>query len=296
MQLEAEVDAFLEHLRVERALAKNSILAYGRDLSDLCQALGAQSVTKTSECTTEHLRTWLNQLGERGLSARSLARRLSATRGFLRFAVREGWIPGDPSQGLSPPRIGRRLPRDHSAADLTALLDVTDASTLRGSRDRALLAVLYGGGLRVSEVCSIELSDLDRKAGLVKVMGKGQRPRLVPLGEVCLDAIDHYLTLRGDGDRAKHARSLFVGPSGRKLTRQAVWKIVRKAGRLLGLRTDLFPHSLRHSFASHLLAGGADLRSVQMLLGHASITTTEIYTHVSMAHVEAAFRKAHPRA
>lgn len=296
MQLEAEVDAFLEHLRVERALAKNSVLAYGRDLSDLCQALSAQNVTNASECTTEHLRTWLNQLGERGLSARSLARRLSATRGFLRFALREGWIVRDPSQGLSPPRIGRRLPRDHSAADLTALLEVSDASTLRGSRDRALLAVLYGGGLRVSEVCSIELSDLDRKAGLVKVMGKGQRPRLVPLGEVCLDAIDHYLTLRGDSGRAKPTRSLFAGPSGQKLTRQAVWKIVRKAGRLLGLRTDLFPHALRHSFASHLLAGGADLRSVQMLLGHASITTTEIYTHVSMAHVEAAFRKAHPRA
>lgn len=296
MQLEAEVDAFLEHLRVERALAKNSVSAYGRDLTDLGQALGSAGVTRSGEITSEHLRTWLGQLGQRGLSARSLARRLSATRGFLRFAVREGWLAKDPSQGLSPPRIGRRLPRDHSPADLTALLEMADASSVRGARDRALLAVLYGGGLRVSEVCALQMGDLDRNAGLVKVLGKGQRPRLVPLGEVCLDAIDHYLGLRSEQARLAASRFLFAGPSGRNLTRQAVWKVVRKVGRQLGLRTDLFPHALRHSFASHLLAGGADLRSVQMLLGHASITTTEIYTHVSMAHVEAAFRKAHPRA
>jgi len=295
MPLEAEVDAFLEHLQVERALAKNSLLAYGRDLSDLTQALQALGVTGVGELSTDQLRAWLNQLGERGLSARSMARRLSATRGFLRFAVREGWLLRDPSEGVAPPRVGRRLPRDRSTNELSLLLQVSDTTSLRGCRDRALLAVLYGGGLRVSEVCAIRLTELDQSAGLVKVLGKGERPRLVPLGEVCLDAIDQYLALRRTTG-ARPSVFLFAGPSGKQLTRQAVWKIVRKVGRELGLGTDLFPHALRHSFASHLLAGGADLRAVQLLLGHASITTTEIYTHVSAAHVEAAFRKAHPRA
>jgi integrase/recombinase XerD len=298
MQLEAEIDAFLEHLRVERALAKNSVLAYGRDLTDLALCLNQAGIEQAADLGTADLRDWLRQLGRRGLSGRSIARRLSALRGFVRFAVREGWIAQDPSQGLTPPRVGRKLPRDKSPAELTALLASPGPSTPRGARDRAILTVLYGGGLRVSEVCALELTDLDRSAGVIKVLGKGDKPRLVPLGEVCLDAIDAYLQARSAGGKAKvkSTRTLFCGPSGAPLTRQAVWKIVRKAGRALGLGSDLFPHALRHSFASHLLTGGADLRSVQLLLGHASITTTEIYTHVSAAHVEAAFRKAHPRA
>jgi len=300
MQLEAEIDAFLEHLRVERALAKNSVLAYGRDLTDLALSLSQTGGKRAADLGAADLRDWLRQLGRRGLSGRSIARRLSALRGFVRFALREGWIAQDPTQGLTPPRVGRKLPRDKSPAELTALLASPGPRTPRGARDRAILAVLYGGGLRVSEVCSLQLTDLDRSAGVVKVLGKGDKPRLVPLGEVCLDAIDAYLQARAAGDKvkakAKATRSLFCGPSGAPLTRQAVWKIVRKAGRALGLGSDLFPHALRHSFASHLLSGGADLRSVQLLLGHASITTTEIYTHVSAAHVEAAFRKAHPRA
>jgi integrase/recombinase XerD len=298
MQLEAEVDAFLEHLRVERALAKNSVLAYGRDLTDLTLALGTAGITRAGEVQTGHLRDWLRELGRRGLSGRSIARRLSALRGFLRFATREGWIVQDPSQGLSPPRVGRKLPRDRSAAELASLLTGPVTEGPRSARDRAILAVLYGGGLRVSEVCGLELTALDRSRGLIQVLGKGERPRLVPLGEVCLDAIDTYLEARRVAPKAKvqASRFLFCGPSGARLTRQAVWKIVRRVGRELGLGAELFPHALRHSFASHLLSGGADLRSVQLLLGHASITTTEIYTHVSAAHVEAAFRKAHPRA
>jgi integrase/recombinase XerD len=283
-------------LRVERALAKNSVAAYGRDLSDLCKCLGDSGVTRAAEIDTAALRRWLGDLGERALAGRSVARRLSAARGFLRFAVREGWLPIDPSQGLTPPRVGRKLPKDRSAAELSALLGALDAESPRGSRDRAMIAVLYGGGLRVSELCDARMADLDRPAGLLKVLGKGDKPRLVPLGEVCLDAIDAYLTLRSSAPRQEACRYLFCGPSGARLTRQAVWKIVRRAGAGLGLDSALFPHALRHSFASHLLSGGADLRTVQLLLGHASIKTTEIYTHVSAAHVETAYRKAHPRA
>lgn len=298
LRLEGQIDAFLEHLRVERALAKNSVLAYGRDLTDLCLALDQVGVGRAADLETGHLRDWLRELGRRGLSGRSIARRLSAVRGFVRFAVREGWIAEDPSHGLAPPRVGRKLPRDRSSAELTSLLARSEVQGARGARDRAILAVLYGGGLRVSELCGLELTDLDRSAGLLKVLGKGERPRLVPLGEVGLDAVDAYLNARNASPKAKvkATRYLFCGPSGARLTRQAVWKIVRRAGQALGLGSELFPHALRHSFASHLLSGGADLRSVQLLLGHASITTTEIYTHVSAAHVEAAFHKAHPRA
>lgn len=296
MRLEAEIDGFLEHLRVERALAKNSVAAYGRDLTDLCTSLGERGITSAKEIDTAALRRWLSELGERALGGRSVARRLSAARGFLRFAVREGWLKSDPSQGLTPPRIGRKLPKDRSAAELSALLGASDDESPRSARDRAILAVLYGGGLRVSELCDARLADLDRAMGLLKLLGKGDKQRLVPLGEVCLDAIDTYLTARSSAPRQKASPHLFCGPSGAPLTRQAVWKIVRKAGSRLGLDSNLFPHALRHSFASHLLSGGADLRTVQLLLGHASIKTTEIYTHVSAAHVEAAYRKAHPRA
>lgn len=310
MRLGAQIDLFLAHLRVERALSPHSVSAYASDLADLDRYLDSAQQepsgkepsgkepggARDSSVSSDDLRGWLADLGRRGLSTRSMARKLSAARTFFRFAEGEGFVREDPSLGLRAPHVPRSLPRDESPAELLELLSLPDVHTLRGLRDRALLGVLYGAGLRVSEVVQLSIGDLDRQGGTVRALGKGKKVRLAPLGAPCLDYIDQYLSARHESPKQAQSPLLFCGPSGRPLTRQAVWKLVRSYGRALGLRKDLFPHALRHSFASHLLAFGADLRSVQMLLGHASIATTEIYTHVSAAHVERAYRAAHPRA
>jgi integrase/recombinase XerD len=249
-------------------------------------------------------------LAKEGLGARSAARHLSALRGLSKFLVREGLLDHDPTSLTARPRLGRRLPRALGETELLRLLETPDASTLRGLRDRAMLSVTYAAGLRVSELVRLELGDIDMKRGVVSALGKGSKRRLVPLGEVALEHLEAYLAARDrdDAERAKKplkkhpaatgkgAALVFRSPRGGPLTRQAFWKIVGQHARAAGLRGGAHPHQLRHSFATHLLRGGADLRSVQTLLGHAHVVTTEIYTHVSRDHVRDAHRRAHPRA
>jgi integrase/recombinase XerD len=294
MALEAAVDAYLAHLRVERALSPHTVGAYGRDLAGFVEFAAAAGVDQPKALDLAIVSGWLSSLGRAGLSPRTAARKLSAARGLVRFLLREGELSEDPTRLAARPRLGRRLPRPLAESDVVRLIETPDPSTLRGLRDRAMLSVAYAAGLRVSELVGLTLGEVDLRRGIVSVLGKGSKRRLVPLGEVALAHLDAYLAARA-GSEAKASATLFQSPRGGPLTRQGFWKIVGQYARAAGISARVHPHRLRHSFATHLLAGGADLRSVQTLLGHAHVVTTEIYTHVSREHLRAVHRRSHPR-
>jgi integrase/recombinase XerD len=301
--LDGLVEAYLNHLRVERALSPRTLEAYGRDLSKLSSFAEEAGIDRAEAIDLGTVSGWLGKLAQDGLSARSAARHLSAVRGLMKFLLREGALSADPTELSARPRFGRRLPRTLSEAEVLRLLDAPDTTTLRGLRDRAMLSVAYAAGLRVSELVNLTPGDVDLKRGIVSAFGKGDKRRLVPLGQLTLDHLQAYLQVRDElsvtslsAARKSASPVLFLSPRGGALTRQGFWKIVGGYARGIGLRGRVYPHQLRHSFATHLLTGGADLRSVQTMLGHASIATTEIYTHVSGDHVRKAHRRSHPRA
>lgn len=306
MRLDAALDFYLQHLRVERALSQNTVLAYGRDLGKLMAFAEASGTSEVEQIDLGVISGWIREMSREGLGPRSTARHLSSARGLCKFLMREGVLRADPTELAARPRFGRKLPRALGETEMVTLIEAPPPDTLRGLRDRAMLSLMYAAGLRVSELISLTLGDVDRARGIVSALGKGKKRRLVPLGEVALDHLAAYLEARGAESSAKAARLgassvkvsqlLFPSPRGGKLTRQAFWKIVGRTARGAGLRGHVHPHQLRHSFATHLLSGGADLRSVQTLLGHANVATTEIYTHVSQDRVRQAYRKAHPRA
>ena len=306
MKLDAALDFYLQHLRVERALSPNTVMAYGRDLGKLLAYAEAAGVSDIENVDLGTISGWVQQMSRAGLGPRSSARHLSAARGLCKFLMREGTLKADPTELAARPRFGRKLPRALGEEEMVTLIEAPPPDTLRGLRDRAMLSLMYAAGLRVSELISLTLGDVDRARGIVSALGKGKKRRLVPLGEVALDHLAAYLQAREADALARAARMgasprqvsqmLFPSPRGGKLTRQAFWKIVGRTARGAGLRGHVHPHQLRHSFATHLLSGGADLRSVQTLLGHANVATTEIYTHVSQDRVREVYRKAHPRA
>jgi integrase/recombinase XerD len=284
----------LDHLRVERGLSKNTLESYARDLSALLAFAG--DTLPLASLDGGVLAGLLVESGRQGLSARSTSRRLSALRGFFRFLLQEKAIPTDPTTILERPKLRRRLPKVLSQDEVLRLVDAPDPTTDRGLRDRAMLHLMYASGLRVSEVCGLKLADLDRQRGLVAAFGKGGKRRLVPVGEVALGHLDRYLDDVRPRQSSPRETVLFVSPRGGNLTRQGVWKLIKAYARGAGILTPLSPHKLRHSFATHLLRGGADLRAVQAMLGHADLGTTEIYTRVAQDHLQAAHRRAHPRA
>jgi integrase/recombinase XerD len=294
MALEAAVDAYLAHLRVERALSPHTVGAYGRDLAGFVEFAATAGVDQPKALDLAIVSGWLSSLGRAGLSPRTAARKLSAARGLVRFLLREGELSEDPTRLAARPRLGRRLPRPLAESDVVRLIETPDPSTLRGLRDRAMLSVAYAAGLRVSELVGLTLGEVDLRRGIVSVLGKGSKRRLVPLGEVALAHLDAYLAARA-ASKPEASATLFQSPRGGPLTRQGFWKIVGQYARAAGISARVHPHRLRHSFATHLLAGGADLRSVQTLLGHAHVVTTEIYTHVSREHLRAVHRRSHPR-
>ena len=303
MTLDGLVEAYLNHLRVERALSPRTLEAYGRDLAKLSAFAEQAGISDASAIDLGAVSGWLGSLAKDGLGARSAARHLSAVRGLMKFLLREGALTSDPTELSARPRFGRRLPRTLSEAEVLRLLEAPDTSTLRGLRDRAMLSVTYAAGLRVSELVGLTLGDIDLARGIVSAFGKGGKRRLVPLGNITLDHLQAYLRARAEVGIEKMPRGkkpagpvLFPSPRGGPLTRQGFWKIVGRYARGIGIRGRVYPHQLRHSFATHLLTGGADLRSVQTMLGHASVATTEIYTHVSRDHVRNAHRRSHPRA
>jgi integrase/recombinase XerD len=297
LSYDAACDLFLGHCKVERNLSPNTIEGYGRDLARLGRFLDGRRVTTAARVTPVHFTDYLLALADEGLSARSRARALVAIRGLFRFLHSERHIDGDPTETLDAPRIGRRLPDVLGMDAVDRLLAAPRPDTPRGLRDQAMLETLYATGLRVSELVGLAMGDLNLQAGWVRVTGKGRKQRMVPLGEAAGERIAAYLAevrprfLRNPGERA-----VFLTERGGPMTRQGFWKLLRRYSRAAGLPRDVSPHKLRHSFATHLIERGADLRAVQAMLGHADISTTQIYTHVSRARLVELYRKHHPRA
>jgi len=294
VDLQGWIDAYLDHLRVERSLAANTLEAYARDLNALVAHVGAD--TAPSGIGAEAVASLMVDNVGRGFGARSSARQLSAIRGWFRFLVRERAVAEDPTKLVDRPKLARKLPRVLSFDEVERLLAAPDTRTDRGALHAAMLHVMYASGLRVSELCSLRLGDLDLQRGLVAPHGKGGKRRLVPVGEVAMDFTSRYLRDVRPRFAAEGERLLFVSLRGGAFTREGFWRMVRRYAVGAGIVPLPSPHKLRHSFATHLLRGGADLRAVQAMLGHADLGTTEIYTHVAQDHVRAAHAKAHPRA
>lgn len=290
------VAGFLEALQVERGASHNTVSAYRRDLAAFLRFLDRRG-TALRAVTLTDLGEYATSLKRRGLGARSVARHLSAVRGLYRFLMTTGRIARDPTEHLDSPRPPRRLPRTLSIEDAVAVVETPDTSTRDGLRDRALLELLYASGMRASEAASLRIEDINLTAGYVVCTGKGSRQRLVPVGAQAIAWVRRYLgTARERFVRRADPGTVFLSRLGRPLSRQSLWGILKRAARRAGLRAGASPHTLRHSFASHLLERGADLRSVQAMLGHADIATTQIYTHLPSAVIHEMYRKFHPRA
>jgi integrase/recombinase XerD len=289
-------DLFLHHLRIERGLAGNTVDNYALDLQAYLAFLHARGLDRLTQVTAVQVREHLAELGDQGLGARSLARHLSAIKSLHRHLVEEGDLPADPARDVHPPKLPQRLPEWLSLAEVDALLAAPDLSTPRGLRDRAMLELMYACGLRVSELCTLRLGDLRQDPGLVRVFGKGSKERLVPVGRSAIQHTDAYLRMaRGVLLANRDSPFLFVGVRRPRVGRAGFWRDVQRWAGKAGIQKAVSPHKLRHSFATHLLERGADLRAVQAMLGHASIATTQIYTHVDRAHLKEVHRRFHPR-
>jgi integrase/recombinase XerD len=290
------VAAWLDHLRVERGLSPNTLVAYARDLRVLAAFADGRGVGLLDLAPAD-LADFAGGLRERGLKARSQARHVFAVRGFFDFALREGLIGRDPTENVRAPRAFRALPRYLSSAQVELLLNAPDTATTLGLRDRAVLEVLYATGLRASELTGLALDGLDLELGVVRVFGKGGKERLVPLGREARRWVTRYLAEgRGRFAGERSLSLLFLSRRGGRLSAMGLWGLVRRHAVKAGIERILTPHVLRHSFATHLLERGADLRALQAMLGHADISTTEIYTHVSRERLRQIYDKLHPRA
>ena len=293
--LDEMLEQFYHHLSAERGLAALTLESYSHDLQDFREFLFTLARTSWEEFTLEDLQTYLGALEARGLSARSRARRLSALRQFFRFLVREEKISTNPVELLDSPRLPMKLPNVLGEGEVAALLAATDPTTPLGQRDGALLEVLYATGLRVSELVGLTFKQVDLRRGVVRVRGKGNKERVVPLVAPAVEKLNLYLTQsRPQLIKGRESHYLFLNRRGGPLSRQGFWKILKQYALQAGVR-ELSPHTLRHSFATHLLSRGANLRVLQLLLGHADLATTQIYTHLDAARLREVHKKAHPR-
>jgi integrase/recombinase XerD len=297
MEITATISSFLTHVRVEKGLSSNTVSAYRRDLTKF-DAFARKRKVSLEGVTRDDLVDFLAGLYRSNLESKSVARHLVTLRNFFRFAQIQELIAEDPSINLESPKIRRSLPGYLRLEEVERLLNQPDVKTPSGLRDRAMLEVLYSTGLRVSELTGLRVIDLDMKVGCVRCIGKGDKERIVPVGKKALSIVEKYLRearpkLLG---KTQGSPTLFVNRRGVQLSRVGVWKILSAYGRLAGMRVALTPHMLRHSFATHLLERGADLRSVQLMLGHADISTTQIYTHVVEERLKQIYKAHHPRA
>jgi len=293
--LDELLEQFYHHLSAERGLAPLTLESYAHDLQDFREFLFTLARTSWEEVTLEDLQNYLGALEARGLSARSRARRLSALRQFFRFLVREEKISTNPVELLDSPRLPMKLPKVLGEREVAALLATTDPATPWGQRDGALLEVLYATGLRVSELVGLTLKQVDLRRGVVRVRGKGNKERVVPLVPPAVEKLSLYLAQgRPHLIKGRESHFLFLNRRGGRLSRQGFWKILKHYALQAGIR-ELSPHTLRHSFATHLLSRGANLRVLQLLLGHADLATTQIYTHLDAARLREIHKKAHPR-
>lgn len=293
------VRKYLEYLEVERNYSPNTILSYETDLVEFTSFLKKDGVSTVTEVGKETLRAFLGSLLERGFSKRSLARKIAALRSFFKYLKRQNAILFNPALSLITPRVEKKLPSFLDERSMQLLLDAPDRSTPRGKMDAAILELFYSTGMRLSELVNLDVEDVDKSGGEVKVMGKGRKERILPLGSKAHTAIEQYLQVRpsspGMGSRSKN-QPLFVTRRGERIYPQAVGRIVRRYIDRVSEIDKKSPHILRHSFATHMLNRGADLKAVKELLGHESLSTTQIYTHVSTARMKNVYEKAHPKA
>jgi len=289
--LSSQMAAYLDFCRIEKGLSANSLASYTFDLSKFNTFVGAAELTGS-----ENLNGYLDSLSEAGLSSRSVARHMATLRGLYGYLLREGAIGQDPTEFMRSPKQWQNIPKFLNLQEIEKIIQAPDLQRPTGLRDRAMLEVLYATGLRVSELCRVGVSDLNSDLGVVRTTGKGNKQRLVPVGKEALAAVSEYLRSgRSALLKGRSSRYLFITARGGCLTRQAFWKLLAGYGRKAGIFRGLTPHVLRHSFATHLLEGGADLRSVQVMLGHSDISTTQIYTHVLRSRLRQTVEEHHPR-
>ncbi|MEW5796069.1 MAG: site-specific tyrosine recombinase/integron integrase [Candidatus Zixiibacteriota bacterium] len=293
MSFEDAIEDFIQHLKLERGLSANSLAAYRADLRDLWTT-AKQADYKA--VTSQQINQYFNRLAAKGRKPATLARKLSASKRFFQYLCAKDKSLRDPTTGYRAPRISRYHPDYLTVEEIERILDATKLDPKLEGRDRAVIELLYGCGLRISELLDLKVGDFEFEAGFVRVIGKGNKQRLVPLGRFAREAVERYLDSPG---RARFltdsGRYLLINPNGKRLSRVGLWKSIRKLVTRAGITKSVTPHTFRHSFATHLLAGGADLRTVQEMLGHADISTTEIYTQIDQGYIVAEHRRHHPR-
>jgi len=296
------MDALLDYihfLQVERQLSKNTLASYRRDLESYIEHLHkVQEIENLTSVTRSNILLHLEDLRNNGISARTIARHISAIRSFHQFLLREKVTDSDPTIHLDMPQIDQKLPKVLTVEEVDALIAIPDRSKPQGIRDIAMLELLYASGMRISECIGLNLNDVHITMGFVRVFGKGGKERIVPLGKSALKACDAYLQVARDRLQGKYPKTdaFFINQRGKRLTRQGCWKLLKEHAEKANIKKEITPHTLRHSFATHLIENGADLRAVQEMLGHADISTTQIYTHISKTRLSEVYKQFHPRA
>ena len=291
------LDDWVGYLTVERNLSENTVMAYERDVSDYLKFVKAVSPHDLEKLGPGGVTGQMKNLHDKKISSRSLRRKLSSIRMFYRYLVQRGICKKDPTENIAIPAIGRPLPKVLSGRHVTELLSQADCNSREGARDSAMMALIYATGMRVSELVKIKVADVNLTAGFVLTMGKGSKERLIPIGETAIEQVTRYLkNVRSEFLKKNDPPEMFLTRLGKAMTRQMFWQIIRRYARSAGITQKISPHMLRHSFATHLLEGGADLRSVQAMLGHESLATTQIYTHVQdKERLARVHRESHPR-
>ncbi|PTF99242.1 site-specific tyrosine recombinase XerD [Staphylococcus chromogenes] len=291
------VDEYLRFIQIEKGLSENTIAAYRRDLNHYLNYLAAQKISNLDFIDRQIVQQWFGVLHDEGRSTKSIARFTSTIRSFHQFALREKYAAKDPTVLIETPKYERKLPDVLSIDEIDLLLTTPETSKNNGYRDRTMLELLYATGIRVSELINIEVEDVNLLMGFVKVYGKGNKERIIPLGETVIELLKTYIeNVRPQLLKKQVTHTLFLNMQGKPLTRQGIWKIIKQTGAKAGIQKRLTPHTLRHSFATHLLENGADLRAVQEMLGHSDISTTQLYTHVSKTQIRKMYQQYHPRA
>jgi integrase/recombinase XerD len=289
-------DQFLNYLLVEKGLSGQTIEAYSRDLSIYIDFIKLEGIDDIAQADMLYILKHLIALREDGLNARSRARHLVTLRGFYKFLAQEKYIKEDPSRTIDLPKTGLKLPEVMGVKEVSLLLQTPNLNNARGMRDAAMLEILYAAGMRVSELLHLKINDVNLEAGFVKVFGKGSKERLIPIGSHAQERVKEYIQSARPGLLKQHtSHYLFIARAGKPMSRQGFWKLIKQYALKAGIHKRITPHTLRHSFASHLLEGGADLRAVQVMLGHVDISTTQIYTHVTRDQIKKIHDKLHPR-
>ncbi|MBU7007703.1 site-specific tyrosine recombinase XerD [Phosphitispora fastidiosa] len=291
------VKEFINYLAVERGLADNTLDSYNRDLKQFMAFLENEKVDDVQQATRHVIMSYMLFLQKRGRATATVSRHLAALKSFYHFLLREKYIEKDPTANLESPKLEKKLPRILTVNEVENLLSQPRGIEPTGLRDKAMLELLYATGIRVSELISLDINHINLEMGYIRCFGKGSKERIVPVGSLARKCVSEYLQKgRAKLIKIRSEKALFVNQHGRRLTRQGFWKIIKKYANKAGIAKDITPHTLRHSFATHLLENGADLRSVQEMLGHADITTTQIYTHLTKGRLREVYTKSHPRA